>query len=167
MKHLIIIIVVAVFSINNALSQNTNNKVLGDILEEVADTLVGQEGRWQFAIKKRVMLCITDETNNRMRIMSPVTEVSNLDEEQFKNALTANFHTALDVKYAISDETLWTVFIHPLLELTPEQFRDAISQVYVASETFGTLYSSTELIFGGGFEEPQPKEKPDLELKRG
>ncbi len=166
MKYLLIS-VLSIFSITNTFSQNTNNSVLKEILSEVSDTLVGQDGRWQFTIKGRAMLCITDETNNRMRVMSPITEISNLDEEQYKNALTANFHTALDVKYAISDETLWTVFIHPLKELTADQFRDAISQVYFGSETFGSSYTSTQLIFGGNFEESQPKKKPDLELKRG
>ena len=166
MKYLIVI-ALSVFSITNTFSQKTNNSVLKAVLTEVSDTLVGQDGRWQFTIKGRLMVCITDETNNRMRVMSPITEILNLDEEQYKNALTANFHTALDVKYAISDETLWTVFIHPLKELTEVQFRDAISQVYFGSETFGGSYSSTELIFGGNFEDPKKEETPTLELKRG
>jgi len=61
----------------------------------------------------------------------------------------ANFHTALDIKYAISDDVLWSAFIHPLRELTVAQVKDALSQVYYANITFGTTYTSTDLVFPG------------------
>lgn len=61
--------------------------------------------------------------------------------------MEANFHTALDVKYAISDDILWSVFIHPLKELNKDEVLSAINQVYEASVTYGTTYSSTGLTF--------------------
>jgi len=53
------------------------------------------------------------------------------------------------VKYALSDEVIWSVFIHPLKELSDHQVLDAIDQVYNASVTFGATYSSTNLVFPG------------------
>lgn len=105
---------------------------------------------------------MTDENANRMRIISPIVEVFKLDEKELNNALTANFHTALDVKYAISDEILWSVFIHPLKELSEQQVINAISQVFQANATFGSTYSSTNLVFPGNLpkEEKEVKEKP-------
>jgi hypothetical protein len=104
-----------------------------------------------------------------MRIISPITELTNLPQEELLNALTANFHTALDVKYAISDGALWSVYIHPLKELTEPQLESAILQVYNAAETFGTLYSSTNLSFPGRSTPsvtPEPSEK-SIPLKKG
>ncbi len=126
-----------------------DNERLGLVLEDVSDALEGSDGKWRFTIKETVFLCLTDEGHNRMRIISPIMEVEQLTEELMLNSLVANFHTALDVKYAVSDEVLWAVFIHPLKELSEQQLRDAISQVYYANLTFGTTFSSTDLVFPG------------------
>lgn len=63
--------------------------------------------------------------------------------------LVANFYSLLDVKHALSDEVIWAVFIQPLKELADHQILDAINQVYVASVTFETTYSSTSIVFLG------------------
>jgi len=151
-----------------ASSQNTNNDTLDEIINRVADTVTGQKGAWKFKVKERLLICITDENNNRMRIISPITEVSNLTEEDLLKSLLANFHTALDVKYAISEDVLWSVFIHPLAELSEAQMEDAIIQVYNAAETYGTIYSSTNLSFPGAFDQKEPTEiKEKIELQKG
>ncbi len=157
----IIVLVITFLSIGVVSAQQMNNTKLGEILTKKADTIQGQVGNWQFAINDKLFICLTDEKNNRMRIISPITEVSTVDEKILKNCLTANFHTALDVKYAISDEILWSVFIHPLKELSEAQIIDAVAQVYNANYTFGTIYSSTNLSFPSaiGKEKKQPKEQ--------
>ncbi|MBC8753778.1 hypothetical protein H2O64_03795 [Kordia sp. YSTF-M3] len=136
-----------------------NNTTLGELLTKQADTIQGQAGNWRFAVNDKIFICLTDEKNNRMRIISPITEVSNVDEKILKNCLTANFHTALDVKYAISDGILWSVFIHPLKELSEAQITDAVAQVYNANYTFGTIYSSTNLSFPGAIGQEKEKQK--------
>ena len=73
----------------------------------------------------------------------------------------ANFHSALDLKYAISDDVLWSTFIHPLRELTVAQVKDAVSQVYYANRTFGTTYTSTDLVF------PWKAKKEAKQIKKG
>lgn len=142
-------------------SQNMTNELLGEIITREADTLAGITGNWQFVYKETPMLCVTDASNNRMRIIAPITESKNLDEDLLLDSMTANFHSALDVKYAISRGVLWSAFVHPLKELTTEQIESAISQVYLAAKTFGTTFSSTELLFGGGTVEEE--EKPKIE----
>ncbi|WP_271782953.1 hypothetical protein [Aquimarina algiphila] len=145
-------------------SQHMDNTKLQEIIEKNADTLGGVSGNWKFLYKETPMLCVTDATNNRMRIISPITESKNLDKDLLLDSMTANFHSALDVKYAISNGILWSVYIHPLKELTPEQAENAISQVYYAAKTFGTTFSSTALIFGGGSAK-EKKEEPIKEQK--
>lgn len=132
---------------NKIAAQEMNNEELGKIIYVVADSLRGKAGNWQFVIKDRLLICVTDETNNRMRIMSPIIEQKKLAYTDMLKVMEANFHTTLDVKYAISNDLLWSVFIHPLRELSKEQVVDAISQVYVAAMTYGTTYNSTGLSF--------------------
>ncbi|MEM6684959.1 MAG: hypothetical protein AAF617_04105 [Bacteroidota bacterium] len=163
MKNILVIIVL-VLNWNWVSAQDMNNEKLETLLTAHSDSIQGQTGNWRFAINDTFFICVTDATNNRMRIISPITEVSNVDEQVLKNCLTANFHTALDVKYAISDAILWSVFIHPLKELSDAQVIDAIAQVYNANYTFGTIYSSTNLSFPGATE--QKKEKPTNEKIR-
>lgn len=165
MKKILLVASLFIFGING-FAQNSTNKTLEKIITKMADTVASQPGQWQFAIKDRLFICIADENHNRMRIISPVTEIQNLSEGELENALVANFHSALDVKYAISDGVLWTVFIHPLKELSEGQIEDAISQVYNGAETFGTTYSSTNLVFPGRksseTDEKKPIETPTL-----
>ena len=82
-----------------------------------------------------------------MRIIAPIAEEASITQEQMKRCMQANFHSALDVKYCISDGILWSAFIHPLQELTKDQVLSAISQVYSAALTYGTVYSSGSLSF--------------------
>ena len=126
-----------------------NNRKIERILKNITKDIQGQEGYWQFKINDVILICVTDPRHNRMRVMSPIVEVNELNEELKDAALTANFHTALDVKYAISDNILWSVFMHPLKELTSTQFKDAVNQVYSANTTFGTFFSSSDLVFVG------------------
>ena len=124
-----------------------NNKKLETILAEISDHLSGNTGHWQFNIRTLKMYCLTDEFHNRMRIIAPIIEIEKVSEAQLKRCMEANFHSALDVKYAISNGALWAAFIHPLKELTANQVVDAVQQVYSAVGTFGTTYSSSNLYF--------------------
>jgi len=148
MKRLLLILAF-LLSTNSILSQEMDNIKLNEIFTNLSDTIQGENGRWQFLINDVMFVCITDITHNRMRIISPITESKNLDENQKTLLLLANFHTALDVKYAISDDVLWSAFIHPLKELTNAQVEDAVSQVYYANITFGSSYTSSDLVFPG------------------
>lgn len=148
MKTLLTFLIIFIISFNGTVrSQNMTNDDLEKIIYVVADSLRGDTGNWQFMIKNRILVCFTDESNNRMRIMSPIVEQKKLAYADMLKLMEANFHTALDVKYAISDDILWSVFIHPLKELNKDEVLSAINQVYEAAITYGTTYSSTGLTF--------------------
>ncbi|WP_298955980.1 hypothetical protein [uncultured Nonlabens sp.] len=156
MRHTFLL--AALLITNLSFSQNMSNSRLDTIFKTVSDTIQGNNGRWQFIINDIPIICVTDVNHNRMRIISPIIAYSKLNEEMKTNALVANFHTALDVKYAISENLLWSVFIHPLKELTEKQVADAVKQVYLAHVNFGTTYSSTPLVFPGSNEKANKKE---------
>lgn len=112
----------------------------------------GNGGAVHFRIDGLELACISDTTHGRMRIISPVVPVSALTGEQIGAILNANFHSALDVRYATSEGILYAAFIHPLGPLTTRELESAIRQVSSLVRTFGTSYSSGELIYrdGGG-----------------
>ncbi len=144
-----------------ASAQDMNNHRLAKIFETSADSLKGQIGAWEIWRNGLPMICITDQNHNRMRIMMPVKEVRNASGDEIMRCMEANFHTALDIKYAISDAFIWVVFIHPLNELTIGQVMDAMDQIQAGYITYGTIYSSTELAF------PKSEDDADDGVKRG
>ena len=147
-------------------SQEMTNEKLETIYTTVSDSIQGNLGAWQFYIQEIPMMSITDANHNRMRIISPIADSNSVSDELLKAALVANFHTALDVKYAVSDGVLWSVFIHPLKELSENQVKDAVSQVYYANINFGSTFASTSLSFPGSInsevEEEPTKKKPNF-----
>lgn len=157
MKNLLFII--TLFLSLSVFSQNMNTEKLNKIIIQEADSIKRNGNSWNFSFKNKLLICIADTKANRMRIISPVISQQNLTREQILNSLIANFHTALDVKYALSNEVLWSVFTHPLKELTEHQVKDAILQVYNANITFGSIYSSTSLTF------PATERKQKKEIK--
>lgn len=164
MKIFLVALIMTISS--SCLYAQMDNERLEQLLTAQVDSIAGSQGRWQAMYNEVPLMILTDETNDRMRIIAPITEASRLDEDLLLDCLTANFHSALDVKYAISDQLLWSVFIHPLSPLSDEEVSSAIEQVYAAAVTFGTTFSSTPLIFGGGQVQQPPAQKDSLILKR-
>lgn len=160
-KIILLSILTLFFSTQFLVAQEMNPTKLEQLITKVADTVEAEGNSIRFVYKEAFLICVYDENANRMRIISPIVEREKVDEEQLLNALVANFHSALDVKYALSDEVIWSVFIHPLKELSDHQALDAIDQVYAASVTFGTTYSSTSLVFPGN-----KKKKDEIGAKK-
>ncbi len=138
------------FDTAQAPSPKFNNAKISEILLSVCDSVKGGQGNWQVIYKRRYLFIITDESHNRMRIITPVIEEKKLKKGDLKLLLEANFHKALDAKYSLYNGFLWSVFTHPLGELATDQFKDAMNQVVQLADTYGTSYTSTDLIFGGG-----------------
>jgi hypothetical protein len=147
MKLIKILIAISCISQSSVSAQNMDNEKLNSIIYTLSDEVEGQAGHWQFIIDSTLFICLTDELHNRMRIIAPIVEVSEVSDNQLRKCMEANFHTALDIRYAISDGLLWSAYIHPLKELTKQQVFSALSQVYSGVKTFGTYYSSGELNF--------------------
>ena len=78
-----------------------------------------------------------------------VAEIRRLEHADFEILLRANFDRALDARYAFWKDHLCSVFVHPLSELSEQQFLDAVEQVINLVRNYGSTYSSTELVFGG------------------
>ena len=119
------------------------------IIEEYAGGVTGPPNQLLFVYEGFDLSVVSDKSTNRMRILTPVVPVSELTQEQIVNILVSNYHLALDARYAFGGGgLLYSVYIHPLQELTVDQLHSAIRQVTSLRSTFGTTYTSGELIFG-------------------
>lgn len=109
-----------------------------------------QGGMIHFNFAERDITIATDEVADRMRIVIPILPSNQLDEELLYRLMQANFDSVLDARYAIAQDVLWSTFIHPLSSLTEEDFLSGIGQTINTATSFGTSFSSGELVFGGG-----------------
>ncbi|MEM9153002.1 MAG: type III secretion system chaperone [Cyanobacteria bacterium P01_F01_bin.3] len=123
---------------------------LGAILNEEGGNFQGSNGQWQVTVNDRSLIVLADAGSDRMRIFTPVVPAAELSPTQIQSVLLANFHTALDARYALSDNALVAVFVHPLSSLDDDDLRSALSQVSTLANNFGTTYSSGALDFGPG-----------------
>jgi hypothetical protein len=83
-----------------------------------------------------------------MRIMAPIGELRVTDSGFLSILLQANFDRALDAKYALRKKELWSVFMHPLSTIVPDDIGTFVDQVVQLVKNTGTTYASSDLIFG-------------------
>ena len=126
------------------------NRRLDQLIRQLTSDVQGELGFWQINYNSRQILIVTDESHDRMRIMSPILDETDLTDDDRQIVLEANFDRALDAKYAVSRGYLWSVFMHPLSDLTDTMFLDCVNQVRNLAENYGSTYTSSELIFGPG-----------------
>jgi uncharacterized membrane protein len=157
LPSILLAIICALFSLM-AISQDNQpkeknamtNQRLGEIISHIDEKAEGRPGFWSLTIENVGLQVVTDESANRMRIVSPILKTEGLDEKTLYRLMQANFDTALDVRYAIANGILWSTFIHPLASLDDEAFLIALGQTVNAVITYGSSYSSGLLSYRGG-----------------
>lgn len=120
---------------------------LDAILREQIEDISGQPGQWRFSLNDLSILILADPNADRMRIFTPVADAAELNPQQVQRMMLANFHTALDARYAIADGFVVSTFIHPLSTLQERDLLSALNQVSSLATTFGTSYTSGEMLF--------------------
>lgn len=131
-----------------------NNKEIDRLFEnlDVSDSIqrinLYPSVKWVFQAAGYPILVQTQETVNRMRIVAFIKDSSDIAESCYAEMLEANYHSALDVRYAMNDGYVVSAFLHPLNELNPEQFVRALFETISCAETFGSNYSGASLYFG-------------------
>jgi len=126
------------------------NARLQSIIAGIDKEYRGDLGYWQFNAQDTIATVITDERANRMRVVVQVGPAENVDEELLYRMMQANFDTALDARYAITNGNIFSTFIHPLAELSDAQFISGVAQSIALAHSFGDSYNSGALRFGGG-----------------
>ncbi len=127
-----------------------NNDRLDAIIRRFSDEIEGRKGYWQFSFNERNISVITDEKSDRLRIIIPVASAKQLNETHLYRIMQANFDSALDARYAIAKEILWSAYIHPLSSLNEQEFLLGLGQTINLANTFGTSFTSGLMQFEGG-----------------
>ncbi len=136
------------------------HSTLGRLLERVLADLEGSEGFWHGQRDDVTVYVISDVEHDRMRIMAPVGELRVKDAGFLTILLRANFDRALDAKYALRNKELWSVFMHPLSTIAPDDLGTFVDQVVRLVKNTGSTYASSELVFG-----VEDDERLDLEFE--
>lgn len=123
---------------------------LGELILAVDENAVLEESAWIFGLEGLEVIVVYDIDADRMRIIIPIGPATDIPQDELVRLMQANFDSALDARYAIAQDTLWGVFIHPLSELSDDEFLTALGETVNIVLTYGTSYSSGLLIFGGG-----------------
>lgn len=136
---------------SNSFSVGMNNNRIANILSTSVEELVGREGFWRFKFQDIPMMIITDEKSNRLRIISAIVDISELDNDTIITLLEANFDRTVDARYAVYKGKLYSAFISPLSNLSSSEFKSALGQVANLVINYGTTYSSSNLRYRGGY----------------
>jgi hypothetical protein len=140
-------------------SENSTVKMspegLFETIQAYSKSAVVENNVISFKFNQVNLYCVWDSNADRMRIITPIAKTSDLSAELLELALKANFHTVLDARYAIGDDILYAAFIHPLSSIDKAQLESAIRQVATSALTFGTSFTSGELVFPGEAKEDE------------
>ena len=121
---------------------------LGQLLDRLLEEKEGSEGFWHGQRDGVTIYVVADEEHDRMRIMSPIGEMRKADSGFLSILLQANFDRALDAKYALRKREVWSVFMHPMSTLVPDDLGTFIDQVARLVKNTGSTYASSDLVFG-------------------
>lgn len=124
---------------------------IGALIVAVDPDAQNNEGRaWQLTIEGLTAVVVMDPNADRMRIMTPIAKAGTVGEAMLKRLMQANYDSALDARYAIAQDVLWGVFIHPLSSLNDDLFLSGLGQTINVARTYGTSFQSGALTYGGG-----------------
>lgn len=123
---------------------------LNTLILKINPEATREENMWQFQLAERVVYVVADPAADRMRVMSPIAQTGTLPPELYERMLQANFDAALDTRYAIAQNLVWSAFIHPLGSLTERELLSGTAQTVTAAINFGTSFSSGATVYGGG-----------------
>lgn len=120
---------------------------MGKLLDLYLQDLDGQTGFWRGMRGEIPVFVFSDDDHDRMRIMSPIGVVEEMDPDLLHVLLQANYDRALDARYAMRGNELWSVLVHPLATLAPDDLPNFFDQVVLLVQNTGSTFASTELVF--------------------
>ena len=114
------------------------------VFAEQVDAILGPPGAIQTRVDGVSVYLLSDVGIDRVRLIAPITSVSNLNQRILAILLHANFHRTGEARYAISDGVVHAVFQHPISSLSPALIKSALAQVVSLAKTFGRHFSAGE-----------------------
>ena len=128
-------------------ARGMTTQAMGKLLESYLSDLEGQPGFWRGVRNEVPVFVFSDDEHDRMRIMSPIGVVEELEPDLLHILLQANYDRALDARYAMRGNELWSVVVHPLATLATDDLPALFDQVITLVKNTGSTFASTELVF--------------------
>ena len=125
-----------------------NLKTIEALIPSLLTEVDGRPGFWRGNRGEVPIYVLCDEEHNRLRLMAPIGELKELDPDFLALLLRANFDRALDAKFSLRGDELWSLFVHPLSTLVSDDLGLFLDQVVTLVKNTGTTYASTDLVFG-------------------
>lgn len=122
-------------------------QAMSKLLDSYITDLEGQPGFWRGNRNEVPIFVFSDDEHDRMRIMAPIGVVEELDADLLHVLLQANYDRALDARYAMRGNELWSVVVHPLATLATDDLPSLFDQVVMLVKNTGSTFASTELVF--------------------
>jgi hypothetical protein len=122
-------------------------QAMGKLVDSYVTELEGQPGFWRGVRNEVPVFVFSDDEHDRMRIMAPIGVVEELDADLLHVLLQANYDRALDARYAMRGNELWSVVVHPLATLATDDLPSLFDQVVQLVKNTGSTFASTELVF--------------------
>ena len=122
-------------------------QAMGKLLDSYLSDLEGQPGFWRGVRNEVPVFVFSDDEHDRMRIMAPIGVVEELEPDLLHVLLQANYDRALDARYAMRGNELWSVVVHPLATLATDDLPAMFDQVVLLVKNTGSTFASTELVF--------------------
>jgi len=122
-------------------------QAMGKLLDSYLTDLEGQPGFWRGVRNEVPVFVFSDDEHDRMRIMAPIGVVEELESDLLHVLLQANYDRALDARYAMRGNELWSVVVHPLATLATDDLPAMFDQVTTLVKNTGSTFASTELVF--------------------
>lgn len=127
-----------------------------------------RKGFWKFTIEGAAVVIVGDEKHDRLRILVGISDAKKLKQSDLEKIAQSNFDTALDARYAISQDVLWAIYVHPIKSLQPQQLLSAIGQTVNLAKSYGEGYSSGGILFeGGGAKDSRRNRMIEALIKKG
>ncbi len=123
---------------------------LNDLIFLLDENAERTANSWVFRINDLPLTVVSDPAADRMRMVIGIAEADSLTPELLERLMQANFDSALDARYSLAQDILWSTYIHPLSSLTTDEFISGLTQTMNLALTYGTSYSSGLFTFGGG-----------------
>ncbi|MFN8587229.1 MAG: hypothetical protein U0704_05450 [Candidatus Eisenbacteria bacterium] len=122
-------------------------QALGKLLDSYLHDFEGQPGFWRGSRQEVPVFVFSDDEHDRLRMMAPIGIVEELDSDLLHVLLQANYDRALDARYAMNGNELWSVVVHPLATLATDDLPNLFDQLVTLVKNTGSTFASTELVF--------------------
>jgi hypothetical protein len=128
-------------------ARGMTTQAMSKLLDSYLTELEGQPGFWRGVRNEVPVFVFSDDEHDRMRIMAPIGVVEELEPDLLHVLLQANYDRALDARYAMRGNELWSVVVHPLATLATDDLPEMFDQVTTLVKNTGSTFASTELVF--------------------